>query len=92
MDVSPSFGLTSQHVQRLKSIFRVGDLSMDAGISSTYCLDAHCIVVSVDYRLAPEHVFPAAVVDAYAVLEWVCSHFDAHVLEKEKPRAAHMVS
>ncbi|CAA0123508.1 Carboxylesterase NlhH [Halioglobus japonicus] len=41
-----------------------------------YANDARCIVVFVDYRLAPKHPFPCAFDDSYAALEWVVKESD----------------
>lgn len=49
----------------------VGGLDEYQGVCSNLAAKSGCVVVAVDYRLAPEHKFPAAVDDCYAVLEWV---------------------
>lgn len=50
--------------------FVFGDLNQGDWIAGTAAARVGAVVVSVDYRLAPAHPFPAAVEDCYAVLEW----------------------
>ena len=45
---------------------------------------AGCAVVSVDYRLAPEHKFPAAAHDAEDALRWVATHANGLGLDSER--------
>lgn len=49
----------------------IGDLETCHSFCSQIALRSGCLVVSVDYRLAPEHKFPAAVEDALAAFRWV---------------------
>lgn len=50
--------------------FVMGDLDSEHARCLRYAADGGCVVVSVDYRLAPEHPFPAGLQDCYRALEW----------------------
>ncbi|KAF9447994.1 hypothetical protein P691DRAFT_730483 [Macrolepiota fuliginosa MF-IS2] len=49
----------------------LGNIASDTSFITRLVNAANCVVVSVDYRLAPENPYPAAVEDAIEALEWV---------------------
>ncbi len=51
--------------------YTIGSPTSHDSVCRHLCLEADCIVISVDYRLAPEHPFPAAIDDAFAATQWV---------------------
>ncbi len=54
--------------------FVTGDLDADVGLALVLVGSVGAVVVSVDYRLAPEHPFPAGLDDCYAALAWFHDH------------------
>ncbi len=52
----------------------VGSVRSYDAVCRRLARDSDCLVVSLEYRLAPEHKFPAALDDAWAALEWLARH------------------
>jgi acetyl esterase/lipase len=54
--------------------FVMGDLDTHDGSCRQHAVGADAVIVSVAYRLAPEHPYPAAIEDAWAATLWVAEH------------------
>jgi acetyl esterase len=54
--------------------FVLGNLDTHDSVARSLAVGADCLVMSVDYRLAPEHRFPAAVDDCLAAVRWIERH------------------
>lgn len=52
----------------------IGDVDGDDLKAKAMCLAANCVVASVEYRLAPEHPYPAPLEDCYAALKWLAAN------------------
>lgn len=55
----------------------LGSPDGDDGFCEYMVNEIHCVVISIDYRLAPEHPYPAAIEDCYAGLKWTAEHAEA---------------
>lgn len=62
----------------------LGDAQMGEGFDGALALEHGAVVISVDYRLAPETPFPGPIEDCYAALRWV--HTNAAALEIDPAR------
>jgi acetyl esterase len=54
----------------------IGNLDTHDGSARGICNASACVVVSVDYRLAPEHRFPVPAEDAYSAAKWISDHVE----------------
>jgi acetyl esterase len=61
-----------------------GSIGTHDGLCARLAIGASCRVISVDYRLAPEHRFPAAALDCEAAFRWVQRSCDALGVDPER--------
>jgi len=54
--------------------FVLGSIEMEHGFATSVVRKVGAVVAAVEYRLAPEHPFPAGVEDCYAALTWLHDH------------------
>ena len=64
----------------------IGSLDSHDATARNLCQGAGALVVSLDYRMGPEHRFPAAVEDSWAALQWL--HANAAALGADPARLA----
>ncbi|WP_028225058.1 alpha/beta hydrolase [Paraburkholderia ferrariae] len=61
--------------------FTLGSVDTHDALCRMFARDARCAVLSVDYRLAPEHRFPTAVHDAFDAYAWLHAHASDYAID-----------
>ncbi|MDE1141088.1 alpha/beta hydrolase [Paraburkholderia tropica] len=64
--------------------FTVGSVDTHDALCRMFAQDARCAVLSVDYRLAPEHKFPTAVHDTFDAYMWLHAHAAEYGIDAER--------
>ena len=62
----------------------MGTLDLYDSLCHAVAAAGDCVVVSVDYRLSPEHKYPIAVDDSYAATCWVAEHADDFGIDRNR--------
>jgi acetyl esterase len=62
----------------------VGNIETHDNVCRALTNLANCVTISVDYRLAPEHKFPAAVKDSYAAVQYLYDHAEAFQIDRSR--------
>ena len=62
----------------------LGDLEGEDATCRVICVKMSCVVVSVDYRLAPEHPYPACIDDSWSAFEWTVNSGGTLKLDKSR--------
>jgi acetyl esterase len=64
--------------------FVFGNLDTHDGVCRAIAKESGAVVISVDYRLSPEHKFPAALEDSFAVTQWVAANAERLGIDAER--------
>src|SRR5581483_10860943 len=75
---------TPLHVFAHGGSYWAGNLDQVDPTARRYAWAAQCRVLSIDYRQAPEHTWPTAAEDFYAVLRWAFAHADELRVEADR--------
>ncbi|MCY7939626.1 alpha/beta hydrolase [Bacillus inaquosorum] len=62
----------------------LGTVEHDDQLCTRIVNEVHCVVVSVDYRLAPDHPYPAAIEDCYTALKWIADNSESLQIDRSK--------